>query len=218
MNAMRERAKEHFPTVLLTLLSIVQALALELLWSHLHDTAYLLEPSWTALISWVQIFATFLGLVLIWVVYANNVMRFRWVPVSSESVYPFLIGLIEFLLIETLGPDDIGLWLILMALIYGMMIWVAHANMRSARQDADNAAFFGSFEPAELRDFYPQIAIVCALVLGGTYLQITGDQGLLALFALLAITGMLGWYFYQTARFWRRTVTEAPEAETNSTV
>lgn len=211
MNAMRDRAKEHFPTVLLTLLSIVQALALELLWSHLRETAYLFELSWITAISWMQILATFSGLVLIWVVYANNVMRFRWVPATSDSVYPFLIGLIEFMLIENLGPDEIGLWFIFMALIYGMMTWVSHANMRRARQDADNAAFFSSFEPAKFRDFYRQIAIVFALVLAGIYLLFIGDQWLFAMLALLATNGMLGWQFYTAALFWKRTVTEVSE-------
>ena len=212
MNAMRDRAKEHFPTVLLTLLSIVQALALELLWSHLRETAYLFELSWIMAISWLQILASFLGLVMIWVVYANNVMRFRWVPVTSDSVYPFLIGLIEFMLIEALGPDEIGRWFLFMALIFGMMTLVAHANMRRARQDTDNDAFFNSIEPAELRDFYPHITIVCALALGGIYLLISGDQGLLAMLALLATNGMLGWQFYTAALFWKRTVTEVSDA------
>jgi hypothetical protein len=208
VNAMRERAKEHFPTVLLTLLSIVQALALELLWSHLRETAYLFEPSWLSTIAWMQIFATFLGLILIWVVYANNVMCFRWVPVTSDSVYPFVIGLIEFMLIETLGPDEIGLWFIFLAVVFGMMIWVAHTNMRRARQDSDNAAFFSKFEPAKFSDFYFPIAIACALVLTGIYLQISGNQGFLAILALLATNGMLLWQFYAAALFWKRNVTE----------
>ncbi len=212
MKVMRDRAKEHFPTVLLTLLSIVQALALELLWSHLRATDYLFEPSWISAISWMQIFATFLSLVLIWVVYANNAMLFRWVPVTSDSVYPFLIGLIEFMLIETLGPDEIGLWFMFMALIFGIMIWVAHAHMRRARQDIDNEAFFSSYEPAKLRDFYPQITIVCALVLGGIYLLISGNQGLLAMFALLAVNSTLGWQFYLAALFWKSTVTDVSTA------
>lgn len=212
MNAMRERAKEHFPTVLLTLLSIVQALALELLWTHLRETEYLFESSWISAISWLQISATFVGLVLIWVVYANNVMRFRWVPATIDSVYPFLIGLAEFMLIETLGPDEIGLWSMLIALIFGMMTWVAHANMRQARQDIDNAAFFSSFEPAELRDYYPQIIIVSVLLLVGAYLLISGNQGLLAMLAMLVINGVLGWQFYTAAQSWKRTVAEAPDA------
>lgn len=207
MNAMRERAKEHFPTVLLTLLSIVQALALELLWSYLHETDYLFEFSWAMAISWLQILATFLGLVLIWVLYANNVMRFRWVPATSDSVYPFLIGLIEFMLIESLGPDEIGQWLILMALIFGMMTWVAHANMRRARQDSDNKAFFSTYEPAKLRDFYPNIAIVGALAIVGIVLLVRGKQGWLPMVALLATNSMLVWQFYSAARWWKRTVT-----------
>ncbi len=212
MNAMRDRAKEHFPTVLLTLLSIVQALALELLWSHLRETAYLFEPSLMSAISWMQILASFLGLVLIWVVYANNVMLFRWVPVTSDSVYPFLIGLIEFMLIEALEPDEIGLWFVFMAFVFGMMIWVAHAHMRRARKDIDNEAFFSNYEPAKLRDFYPAMTIVCALVLASIYLIISGNQGLFAMFALLAVNSVLGWQFYTAARFWKATVTDVSKA------
>lgn len=206
MNEMRSRAKEHFPTVLLTLLSIVQALALELLWSHLHETDYLFEPSWIMVVSWIQIIATLLGLVLIWVVYASNVMRFRWVPVTSDSVYPFLIGLIEFMLIESLGPDEIGLWLMFMALIFAMMVRVSHAIMRRARDDSDNDVFFSSVEPAMLRDFAPQIIIVCALALGGVYFLISGNSGIPAMLALLVTTAVLGWQFFLAARFWELSV------------
>ena len=197
--------------VLLTLLSIVQALALELLWSHVRETDYLSEPSWTTGISWIQIVATFFGLVLIWIVYASTAMRFRWVPVTSDSVYPFFIGVIEFMLIETLGPDETGLWLILMALIFGVMIRVSHKTMQRARQDGDNDAFFADFEPAKLRDFVAHITIVFALAIAGVYLLISGDRGIFAMLALLATTGILGWQFYATARFWKRTVTEEPD-------
>ena len=138
-------------------------------------------------------------------------MRFRWVPVTSDSVYPFLIGLIEFMLIEALGPDELGLWFMFMAFIFGMMTWVAHAQMRRARQDIDNEAVFRNYEPAKFRDFYPAMTIVCALVLGSIYLMISGNQGLLALLALLTINSILGWQFYTAALFRKSTVTEVPE-------
>ncbi len=211
MNAMRERAKEYFPTVLLTLLSIVQAFALELLWSYLRETSLLFELSWLAAISWLQILATFLGLVLIWVVYASSVMRFRWVPVTSDSVYPFLIGIMEFTLIETLGPDSIGLWLILLGVIFAVMTLVSHANMRRARQDPDNRIFFEQYDPAKLPDFYPQLIIVAVLMLAGLYLLLSGNQGAFALLAVLATICLLGWQFHAVALFWRRTVTDAPD-------
>lgn len=211
MNEMRNRVKEHFPTVLLTLLSIVQALALELLWTHLRETDYLFEVSWITVISWIQIAATLLGIVLIWVVYASNVMRFRWVPKTSESVFPFLIGLIEFMLIETLGLNEIGLWFIFMALIFGMMVWVGHTTMRRARHDGDNDAFFSDIEPAKLRDFYPQITIVLSLAVAGVYLYISGDSRIFAMLALLATNGLLVWQFYSSAQFWNESVTEVSD-------
>lgn len=212
MNEMRERTKEHFPSVLLTLLSMVQALALELLWTHLHETDYLYEWSRMALISWIQIVATFIGLVLIWVIYASNVMRFRWVPVTSDSVYPFLVGILEFMLIETLGPDEIGQWLIIFALIFAMMVWVSHRTMRRARLDGDNDVHFRKIEPAQLHDFYPHIASVAVLAVSGIYVLISGGAGGFALLALLATNGLLGWQFYSAAMFWKQSTAHGPHA------
>lgn len=213
MNSIRIRAKEHFPTVLLTLLSIVQALALELLWSHLHETDYLFQLSWIAAVSWVQIVATVVSIILIWVIYSGNVMRFRWVPSTSDSVIPFFIGLAEFMLIETLGPDGIGLWLIFVALIFGLMSWVVHSIMRRARQDSDNDAYFNTMPPAAFSDFYPGFAIVCGLTFAGVYLLIDGGSGMLAMLALLATNGALAWQFYQVRRFWELSLAEETEEQ-----
>lgn len=208
MNTMRERAKEHFPTVLLTLLSIVQALALELLWSHLQEAEYLYILSPTAVALWLQILATFFGIVLIWVVYASNVMRFRWVPATSDSVYPFLIGVIEFMLIETLSTENVGLWFGFMAAVFGLMYWIAHITMKRARQDEDNAVFFRGVAPARLSDFYAEIATVTVLATLGSYLHLSGTRGALLILSLAAVNGVLIWQFFVAAHFWKRSVGE----------
>lgn len=208
MSVMRDRAKEHFPMVLLTLLSIMQALALELLWSYVLGTNYLFESTLAAIISWVQIVTTFLSLVLIWVVYASNAMRFRWVPITTDSVYPFLIGLTEFMLIESLGTGETGQWLILMALTFGMMVLVSHRTMLRARQDDDNATFFNQFKPATLRDFIPNIAIVVGLAIAGIYLIVSDGSGIFALLAALAAAAIVVWQFIEAARYWRYAVAE----------
>lgn len=135
-------------------------------------------------------------------------MRFRWVPVTSDSVYPFLIGVIEFMLVESLGPGETGNWLLLMAVTFGVMVQVSHKTMQRARRDGDNDTFFSQFKPATLRDFVPQITIVSGLALTGIYLLVSGDQGIIALLAVLATTGILVWQFFSAAQFWRRTVTE----------
>ncbi len=178
--------------VLLTLLSIVQALALELLWSHVRESAYLFEMTWTAMLTWIQIGTSFLGIVVIWLVYASTAMRFRWVPTTGDSVYPFIIGLLEFILIETLAPEYMGLWFGCLAIIFGLMTWISHRTMRRARLDGENDEFFANVAPATARDFLPAFVIVFVLVLAGTYLAITGDSGIVALVAvLIAFAGLV---------------------------
>ena len=62
METMRERAKEHLPHVLLTLLSIMQALALELLWDRVTSEDYLFHPSLQSALYLGQMLTTFLGI------------------------------------------------------------------------------------------------------------------------------------------------------------
>ena len=119
-----------------------------------------------------------------------------------------VLGLLEFMLIETLGPDDMGLWFLCLAIIFGLMTWLAHMTMRRARLDGDNDAFFSNLGPAKLRDFYPAIAIVGVLALMGAYLLVSGDQGILAMLALLATNGLLMWQLHVSARFWDRSISE----------
>jgi hypothetical protein len=205
---MRERVKEHFPTVLLTLVSIVQALALELWWSSLVQVDD--WSGWTGLLTALQTFATFLGIVLVWVIYSSNVMRFRWVPGTMDSVFPFLIGLIEFMLVETLGPERLGFWFVLMAVIFGSMNWIAHLTMRRARQDPDNRAYFEGVGPARLRDFRLQIFGISALGIVGVFFILSAQRGVLALVVLLALIALLSYQFQQVALFWKRSLADDP--------
>lgn len=206
MNPMHERIKEHFPTVLLTLLSIVAALALELLWAHLQESNYLYEYSITSVISWVQIAASFLGLMLIWVVYASNAMRLRWTPSNSDSVYPFFIGVMEFLMVDSLAPHQVGIWLIMLGVIFGVMVWVSHSTLRRARLDPDNDTFFAGTGRATLKDFYGHAAVVSIIVLCGIYLSLNPSAKTFALIATLGALLVLLWQFYMNAVFWNRSI------------
>jgi len=200
------RAKEQLPTVLLTLLSIVQALALELLWSHVvsHDELY--QWSWITLLWWVQIGASLLGVLLIWLIYTSMTMRFRWVPMPGDSVFPFLIGIIEFALIEALGPPRLAVWFVDLALIFAAMAWVSQSMLRRARLDGDNDAYFSAITPATRRDFYPVIVTVVALAVMGGYLGTTGDRGWVALAGLLGAAGVLGYQAWLNSVFWHRSM------------
>lgn len=201
-NPARSRAKEHFPAVLLTLLSIVQAIALELLWGHLVESSFLYELTAQAILGWAQVLATLLAMILIWVVYASNVMRFSWVPVVSDSTYPFVIGIVEFWLVESLAPGSHGLWLVVMGFVFVAMTWIAQITMRRARFDVDNSDFFKDVPQATWKDFTPQ-AIAFSIFLGAGISASTFNLSFLVMFiAVVATLAFLSWQFVNTARYW----------------
>jgi len=192
--------------VLLTLLSIVQALALELLWTHIRESTHLSDTSLPTLVSWAQIATTFMGIVLIWVVYASIAMRFRWVPSTSDSIYPFIIGLLEFAQIEALSPEYMGWWFALLAMIFGLMTIVTHLKMRRARLDGDNDEFFADFKPATIRDFFPAAVIIIGFVIAGLYFGIRGDRGVVALVAVSVSLALLIRQLLVAAGYWEMSV------------
>jgi hypothetical protein len=208
MESMRNRAKQHLPNVLLTLLSIIQALALEIFWSQTHELGLSFEPSWPAIGLWIQVTATFLGILVIWVVYATTVMRFSWVPGISDSVVPFFVGLLQFVLIESLGSDSAAAWFYSLAAVFAIMHGEAHLIMRRARRDPDNAEFFEQVDPATLRDFTWPAVMVALLLLLGLYLSFRPDSSAVAGIGYTASMLLLLWHLVFMGMFWKRTMGE----------
>lgn len=208
MTAIRERTKEHMPTVLLTLLSIIQALSLEFLWSHMKESPYLFVMSWDACLYWTQIGATFLGIVQIWIVYSSNALRFRWVPRTSDSIFPFLVGLFEFALIESLGPGNLGWWFGSFGILFALMTWIDHSIMRHARNDGSNHEFFDQFERAKLKDFYPTIVIFIIVETAAILLLLNGGGGAFTLLALVSTVALVVWFIGKSSMYWNRSVSD----------
>lgn len=207
----RDRAKRLFPAVSLTLLSIVQAIALELLWSHTLDAQYLYLFSWElpfSFIGWIQITATLIAIGLVWVVYASNIMRFQWVPSMADLCYPFIIGIAEFWLVSTLQPTSMGWWFIATALNIGLVTAISQFSMRSARLDPDNDEFFATRSPATLADFIPQISIVLLFLALGIAVMIVPQAFWLRFIGGSAVLVFLFWQIFSSARYWRDSMRE----------
>lgn len=208
METMRSRAKAHLPHVLLTLLSIIQALALELFWSEVHTLDVLFTLSWPAVSTWIQVTATFLGILVIWVVYATTVMRFSWVPGISDSVVPFFVGLLQFVLIESIGMASAGSWFISLALIFALMHGESHLIMRRARRDPDNVEFFRQINPATWKDSIPPLLMVFGLLGCGAFVLTLPDSPGVIAFGFSASVLLLIWHLVFMAMFWKRTMGE----------
>lgn len=202
MDTIRNRAKDRFPMVLLTLLSIVQALALEFLWDHTRHQTEIFEISVVALLGWLQFAVSLNVIILIWLMYAGMLMRFRWTPTVTDSIWPFFVGLIQFLMIETMGAGNLAFWIIVLALIYGTTDFINHRAMKRARTDPANREFFDLFLPATLKDFAPQITVVITLILAGSWIWFSGHNGWFAVFTLVASLIGLGYETHKTARYW----------------
>ena len=203
MDSMRNRAKEIFPMVLLTLLSIVQALALEFRWDHTRHRSDLFELSVAVIPGWLQIAATLNVIVIIWLMYAGMLMRFRWTPTTMDSIFPFGVGLIQFLLIDLMGADYFALWVIVLALTFGVLVFIDHMAMRRARQDKENAEFFDRYTPATIRDFIPQFVMCVTMLSAGVWLQLSGHQGWFRVVVLVAVFVAIGYETHKTAAYWR---------------
>ena len=211
MSVMRNRARDQFPMVLVTLLSIVQALALELVWGYIDQHVEPFTFTFESVLNWAQLVATLLGLILIWVVYASVTMRFRWVPSMMDSVYPFIIGLLEFMLVRSLESGNAGRWILLMTAVFALMVRISHLTMRRARSDEANHAFFSRFERATWRDFILHTTILSSLALVGIIVLVTDSRGWTALIGILVCNCLLIWQFSDSWRFWNSSVVEPDE-------
>ena len=219
MNKIRTRAQANFPTVLLTLISIIQALALELMWSKIVESDWLWAFDVQAFIGWGMAAAAFLGILQIWVMYSTMVMGFVWQPYLRDSIMPFILGIQQFMLIALIGEEFNTLWLYVLGSIFITGNWVSQSSFSRARQDPENDEFFGRTKPATLRDFWPAMSIVTGLVAFGIFIDVTQNQTWLPIVALVFSNAVLIFQTFLFRRMWRSIMglNEASQDEGEST-
>ncbi len=205
------RAKELAPSVLVTLLSIIQALSLEVLWSALIEKEHLWQGGWAAWIGWCQVLAVLIGIALVWVFYTTIVMRFVWLPNVRDSVIPFALGLGEFVLADLLEPRWLSVWFLVMAGVFTYSTWASYLMFRSAAADPENADFFQRNQ-LRLRDTLVPEAFFAAAIAGfGGIIFLIGPTGWPAMACMLLTLGFLLVQLDQLRRYWKKTM--FPEEE-----
>jgi hypothetical protein len=197
-----ERAKDLLPTIILTILSMIQALALELYWSRIEDSAFLWEGGAEAIIGWLQLAVMLQGMLLIWVFYVSFVLRFTWLPSVEDTLIPFLIGLLEFALIDLVGSGRLWLWFPLLAAVMAVATYGSHLTMRQARQDPDNDYFFDQVEPATWRDYMATALMVVFFCLLGGVLWLLDTPVTLSIVALVITMAALAYRMLYVRRYW----------------
>jgi hypothetical protein len=135
-------------------------------------------------------------------------MRFSWVPSISDSVVPFFVGILQFIMIESLGIDSASVWFASLAMVFAVMQIESHTIMRRARQDPDNAEFFQQINPATLRDAIRPAAMVLLLTGFAVYLSLRPDSPLVAAAGFTVSLGLLVSLMVFMNMFWKRTMGE----------
>lgn len=205
MNDIRARAKEQLPSVLLTLMSIIQALALEFLWEVVRIAPRVF--TWDAVLEWLQIAAVMLGILQLWMFYTSAAMRFRWTPTTQDLLFPFLIGILEFTLIDLTG-EDLALWFWMLAILYAIATWDTQIVMVRARKDPDNRDFFSTVRPAGLVDLVEPMVAVSCFVAFGVAVYYARENAWVALAGLVFAVGNLVWRLLQGRHYWNRSMQE----------
>ena len=203
MKQIRDRARNSFPSVLLTLLSIVQAVALETLWEQSRHRLDLFDPSWMMLASWLQLAATLLAIIFVWLLYVGIVMRFRFTPSLSDLILPFIVGVLEFMLIEMTYPGRLAFWFIVLAVISATVSYLRHRLFWRARRDPDNREFFDAVPKATWRDHVARIIPTILIAATGMWLWIYGDESWFALVAILLVLIGITTQIQIAAKYWR---------------
>ena len=206
MHPIGERAKELLPSVLLTLASIIQALSLEVLWSSASEAAHLWNGGAAAVAGWLQVAAVIETILLIWIYYAHLIMRFRWVPALRDSLVPFALGLVQFVLAELLRPEHRALWCYVLAGLFVFAAWASTSIFRSAQQDPDNDWYFAVVRDSALARFGPALVTVGALAALGATLQVRGAGGAFGIAAMALVNALLLIQIALQRFYWNRSL------------
>jgi len=217
MENIRTRARQQLPSVMLTLLSIVQAIALESFWSNILDLNLTLSPTLLNVTAWLLCIVTLLTIILIWLMTVTSVMRFEWTPSVTDLTQPFFVGLGQLLLIEAMSPERISGWFGVMAVFYLFVYFASQGAYRRARRDSSNTQFFATLEPATWRDHLPNVLYIALLAAWAYWLYLSPGLGWVSTIALLTSTAVCAGQLYVLRLFWRRSMGElATDTDTKS--
>lgn len=188
--------------MLMTLLSIIQAISLELAWERLRESDFLWAGGVAAAIGWLQGASIFLGIILVWVFYMNAVMRFTWLPAVRDSITPFLIGLLEFSMIELMGPGHVGPWLLCMGTVFAFSTFTANDIYGRARRDPENADYFAAENAEHNYDIVVSYSSAGLVAGFGVAIALAGEVAWLAITALVLTIGVQGVQLGILRHFW----------------
>jgi hypothetical protein len=202
MDETLKRARELLPAIIITVLSMIQALALELFWSRFRESDYLWLGGVDAVVGWMQFGALLLGIIEIWLLYVSLMLRFSWIPSMGDTTVPFFIGLLEFAMIDLIGPAHLGPWFLVLGLLFALATITTRLILRKTRRDAANSWFFSRIPRTSMTDYLRDVGVVAFLLGLGVALWALDPGHWFSIFSLCCGLAALLQQLLVTHRFW----------------
>ncbi|HSM36456.1 MAG TPA: hypothetical protein VK837_08685 [Longimicrobiales bacterium] len=134
----REKALTQFPAVYLTLVSVVQAIALEVLVARVVAVRPAFALSADAVIVWLEVVLLVLTIFYGWVSYTLLVTLAQWVLRAFDFAAAFSVGLMQFVAIGFIGPGSFTAFCSMVAVGFGFGAFVSHSNTGVAARRPEN--------------------------------------------------------------------------------
>jgi hypothetical protein len=208
---LHHKMKDSFTSIYLTVLSVIQGVAL----ADLASVVWSANKQFT-LVQWLLVGTTFTMLIIIWDAYVQHSLLWEWVPNILDAAIPFVIGTLELLLNHTIILS-LSAWLVSLAFLSGMAALANWHVRRQASKEAENTemlSLLGRQTRWIVLDFGLSFALLLLAVasrVGSLEAKegIQGIRGVLSLALILLIAGGLGASELMAIRSWNRIVTYA---------
>src|SRR5579863_5741635 len=208
----QQKLKDQFSSVYLTLLSVIQGVAL----ADLAAVVATNSQQFT-LTQWLLVLVAFGSVITTWSQYTMHIISLNWIPDVRDALIPFVLGALE-LFFNHLIPLSLGGWLFVGTLFSSWGAFATWHTQRRAGQEAENLpllshvgrrllwlrlALFG-ISPCLLL-----FAVVSTLGHVQATQQLNTTEGVLALTFTLLVVAMTSGVFLVSVWYWQAIVTYA---------
>ena len=207
MEQYRIRTKEASPAFYLTLVSIIQSLALGYLLSGIKPARLFAD---TGLLYGLMCLATLQIVILTWHEYAVGSICFRTVLDYFDSLIPFLFGIAQWAVIAAINQETPFAWFVAL-MFYTAVSLMAYTNQGwKSRREQENAAlleFLGGYHRQMIT--FPALSLLSFALFAAAAFYF-GRTHAIMLVLVLATNITLVWFAFRSNRLWRGVV--APDA------
>jgi hypothetical protein len=129
----KQRLKDSFSLVYLTLLSVIQGVALA-------DLALVVEANYQqfSVVRWLLVLVNFWMVINVWHTFTIHITLWRWIPDLRDAIISFMIGAFELVFNHTISLD-LSVWLFVVATIASIAVLAIWYVGQRAKEEIENA-------------------------------------------------------------------------------